>query len=108
MIPNLHIEPIKQEAWHIQIKDEIKNSKKTMDKLSLFEIRKMYQEREFLCDNCGKKLEKCDFTLEEHILHVINPLYYWCCEDCFQSDLRSDRIISIGEEKIEDWKTGMQ
>jgi hypothetical protein len=59
-------------------------------------------------DLMNTKLEKCDFTLEEHILHVINPLYYWCCEDCFQSDLRNDRIISIGEEKIEDWKIGMR
>ena len=96
---------IKQQAWHLQIKDEISKNKRPIDKLSIAEIRKMYQERKFLCDSCGNELGKCEYTLEEHITHLINPSYYWCCEDCLQNDLRSNRIIAISEEpKPENWQ----
>lgn len=101
---NLSCEPIKQQQWFKQIRDEIANSKRPIDKMSIAEIRKMYQERKFLCDSCGKQFDKCEYTLEEHIIHLINPSYFWSCEDCFQNDLRNDRIIAMPEEKIDQWK----
>jgi hypothetical protein len=103
-IPQLLWTPAKQEPWYDQIKDDIQNSKRPTDKMSVKQIKEMYIERKFLCDTCGKEFDKTDFTLEEHILHLIDPIYYWSCEDCFQSDLRNNRIIAMSEEKIQNWQ----
>ena len=66
----------------------------------------MYIERKFLCDACGKPFDKTTFTLEDHILHLINPLYHWSCEDyCIQSDLRNGRVIArIAETESAPWQ----
>lgn len=52
----LFLEPIRQETWYLQIKDEISHSKRPIDKMSIAEILQMYRERKFLCDTCGKQL----------------------------------------------------
>jgi len=96
--PHLHFQPIKQEAWYLQIKDEISNSKRPIDEMSIAEIRKMYQENIFSCDTCGKKFEKNNFTLDEHITHLINPIVLWSCEDCIMKDLKQGNIVGATEE----------
>ncbi|MGH9999013.1 MAG: hypothetical protein ACRD90_04030 [Nitrosopumilaceae archaeon] len=102
---NLSFTPIKQEAWYKQIREDIAKGKRPIDRMSIAEIKKLYEEKKFLCDSCGKEIGKCDYTLEEHVLHLINPSYLWTCEDCYQSDLRSDRIIAMTEEpKPEVWQ----
>ncbi|HET8794611.1 MAG TPA: hypothetical protein VFM31_12510, partial [Nitrososphaeraceae archaeon] len=56
------------------------------------------------CDTCTKELGKCNFTLEEHILHLINPMVLWTCEDCLMEDMRNDRVIASMSSKLEQWK----
>ena len=97
-IPQLFTNPIKQEAWHKQIRDEITHSKRTIDKMSIAEIGEMYDEGKFLCDTCGKVLFNFKKSLTDHVLHVINPSIWWTCEDCFQNDLRNGRVITVSEE----------
>ena len=102
MITDSQFQPIKQEAWYLQIKDKIQHSKRPIDKMSVAEIRKIYQEKDFVCDTCGSKFEKDNFTLEEHITHLINPIVLWSCEDCIMKDLKQDNIIAaIDESKPE-------
>lgn len=96
--PLLCSEPLKQQAWYKQIKDKILDSQRSIDRLSIAQIREMYLERKFLCDICEKQLEKCDISMVDHITHLINPSYKWVCEDCFQNDLRNNRIIGLTEE----------
>lgn len=106
LIPQLHCKPIKQQSWYLQIKDTIQNSKRPIDKMSIAEIRKMYEDNNFVCDTCGKKFEKDNFTLEEHITHLINPIVLWSCEDCIMTDLKQGNIIGSTEEsKPEKWQT---
>jgi len=96
----LFSEPIKQEAWykqHLSIIQEITKRERPIDKMSIAEIRKMYNEKKFLCDSCGKEFDKVNYTLDEHILHLIYPLYLWSCENCFQDDLQNGRIIATAE-----------
>jgi len=95
---DLHFQPIKQEAWYLQIKEKIPNSKRPIDKMSIAEIRKMYQENNFVCDTCGNKFERNNFTLEEHITHLINPIVLWSCEDCIMKDLKQGNIVGATEE----------
>lgn len=90
--------PIKQQSWYKQIADSISICSRPIDKMSTLEISKMYQSRKFLCDTCNKELGRCDFTLEDHILHLINPLILWSCDDCIQKDLRSGNIFGMTEE----------
>jgi hypothetical protein len=87
-------EPIKQQAWYLQIKDEIHYSKRQMDKMPIAEILQMYRARKFLCDTCGKELDKVDFSIEDHIAHMINPIILWSCEDCIMSDIKNRRVIA--------------
>lgn len=102
----LDFKPIKQQAWYLQIKENISNSKRSIDKMSIAEIRKMYQENNFNCDTCGKKFEKNNFTLEEHITHLINPIVLWSCEDCIVHDLKQGNVLGSTEEpKFEKWQT---
>jgi hypothetical protein len=55
----------------------------------------MYRERKFVCDTCGKELVgKIDFSLEDHIAHMINPIVLWSCEDCIMSDIKNRKVIS--------------
>lgn len=103
-IPELYTSPIKQEAWYKQIRKEIENSKRPIDKMSIAEINKMYEEGKFLCDTCGKEMIGSKILLKDHILHLINPSILWCCEDCYQSDLRNDRIIAMEESHPESWQ----
>jgi hypothetical protein len=89
-------EPIKQDAWYFQIKDEIPHSKRPIDKKPIAEILQMYRGRKFLCDTCGKELiGKIDFSIEDHIAHMINPIILWSCEDCIiMSDIKNGRVIA--------------
>jgi hypothetical protein len=87
-------EPIKQEAWYLQIKDVIRYSKRQMDKMPIAEILQMYRARKFLCDTCGKELDKVNFSIEDHIAHMINPVILWSCEDCIMSDIKNRRVIA--------------
>jgi hypothetical protein len=92
--------PAKEEPWYLQIKDEIPKSERPIDNMSTKQIRKMYMYNVFLCDSCGKEFDKTNFTLKEHILHLIDPLYYWSCENCFQQDLREGRVIAMENELV--------
>ena len=105
MIANLHFKLIKQEAWYLQIKDEIIHSKKSMDKMSIAEILKIYDGKKYLCDTCNKELGgKNNFTLVDHITHLINPTVLWSCEDCIIKDMKSGNIIGEAETKLESWQ----
>ena len=84
---------IKQEAWYLQIKDKICSSKRPIDKMPIAKILQMYEQRAFLCDTCGKELGRTDFSLEDHIAHMINPLILWSCEDCLMDDMKNGRVI---------------
>lgn len=101
----LGIEPIKQESWYLQIKDEVQVSKRITDQMSTSEIRKMYHDKNFLCDTCGKSLGKCDFKLEEHIIHMINPAFWWSCDDCMIKDMKNGDIIGTDESDHEKWQS---
>ena len=104
MKSELHIKPIQQEAWHLQIKDEIFTSKRLIDKMSTEEILKMYQNKQFLCDTCGKELGKSEFTLEDHIAHMINPMIIWSCEDCIIKYMKQHNIIGTTEHNLKQWQ----
>jgi hypothetical protein len=95
-IPQLFFgEPIKQEAWHIQLKDKRLSGKRPIDKMSIAQILRMYEERKFLCDTCGKELVgKNVCSLKDHIAHLINPKVLWSCEDCLIDDFKNGRIIA--------------
>lgn len=95
----LGIEPIKQQAWHLQVKDKVKISKRPIDKMSIAEIYDMYENKKFLCDECGSSLGKIDFSLKDHILHMINPKQIWCCEDCVIKNMKSENFIGMVETK---------
>ncbi len=98
-IPELFCKSPVSGSWYSQIKEKIGHSKRPIDKMSIKEINEMYKKGIFNCDSCGNEFDKTDFTLRDHISHLIDPLYYWVCEDCFQSDLRNNHIIAIEEEK---------
>lgn len=72
--------------------------------MSIAEILKIYQNKEYLCDTCNKKLEKNKFTLKDHITHLINPTVLWSCEDCIIKDMKSGNIIAEAETKLESWQ----
>lgn len=91
--PQLFLEPIKQQAWYLQIKDEIQRSKRPIDKMPIAEILQMYRERKFLCDTCGKAIDM-HTSLEDHIAHMINPIVLWSCEDCIMSDIKNGKVIA--------------
>ena len=95
MEENLSLEPIKQEAWHLQLKDKRQSGKRPIDKMSTAQVLQMYRERKFLCDTCGKELVgRVDFSLEDHIVHLINPIMLWSCEDCIMDDYKNGRVIA--------------
>jgi len=102
---NLYFEPIRQESWYLQIKEKITYSKRSIDKMSIAEIIEMYQNKNFLCDSCGKKLGKNNFTLEDHITHLINPIVLWNCDDCIIKDIHNGKIMGQTETEPEDWQT---
>ncbi len=105
-ISRLVSEPIKQQAWRLQTKDDFNNTKRPIDKKSVVQIYEMFKEKKFICDICGKNISiSREINLEEHIIHVINPEVIWTCEDCFQLDLRNGRIIAISKEpEPEKWQ----
>lgn len=101
----LYFQPIKQEDWYKQIKDRIVNSKRPIDKMSIKEINQMYENKKFLCDDCGKELEKSDIPLEDHISHLINPMVLWSCEDCIIKCMKNGNVIGATEEpKPDQWQ----
>ena len=74
--------------------------------MSVAEIRKMYQDNAFVCDTCGHGFTKNNFTLEEHITHLINPIVLWSCEDCILKDMKQGNIIGASEETTpKRWQT---
>ena|SRR5688500_7486321 len=99
-VTELFYRPAKNEPWYLQIRDEIPKSKRPIDQMSIKQIRKMYVENRFLCDSCGKEFKITHFTLKEHVLHLIDPLYYWSCEDCYQRDMREGNIIAMYQESV--------
>ncbi len=99
MPTELFFKPIKQEAWYLQIKDKIPNSKRPIDKMSIKQINQMYENKKFLCDDCGKELEKPNnIPLEDHIIHLINPIVLWSCEDCILKCEKEGRVIASTKE----------
>ncbi len=95
---------IPQKSWRQQIQDKFNLSNRVIDNMNLGQIGTMYREGSFLCDTCGKKLDKCNLSTQEHILHLINPMIIWSCEDCIISDIKNKRIISSTENYEESWK----
>jgi hypothetical protein len=94
-IPQLFLgEPIKEEAWHLQLKDKRLSGKRPIDKMSIAQVLQMYEERKFVCDTCGKELGRTEFSLIDHTLHLINPLIFWSCEDCIISDIKNGNVIA--------------
>lgn len=91
---NLLSEPVKQQAWHMQIRNQISSSKRVIDKMPIAKILQMYEQRQFLCDTCGKELGRVDFSLVDHITHMINPSILWSCEDCLVADMKNQRTIA--------------
>jgi hypothetical protein len=89
--------PIPQVAWHLQIKEKIARSKRTIDQMSINDIAMMYNDGKLICDTCGKKF---NFTLEDHITHLINPSIVWSCEDCIFDDMKNGRIIAETYDKV--------
>lgn len=95
-IQNIGYRPIKQEPWHRQIQNMMSRSIRLIDTMSINEIIIMYKNKNFLCDICGKKLQKdeYDLTLEYHITHMINPKILWMCELCLNDDIDNGRILA--------------
>lgn len=93
-MPKLHVRSIPQVAWHLQIKERLARSKRTIDNMSINDFATMYRNRNLLSDTCGKSLGRFDFTLEDHIIHLINPSFVWSCEDCILDDMKNGRIIA--------------
>jgi hypothetical protein len=93
----LSFEPIIQQAWYLQIQDQIQSSKRLIDKMPIAAILEMYRERKFLCDTCGRGLGRIDFSLKDHIAHMINPSIIWSCEDCLIDDMKHNRIVASTE-----------
>ncbi len=98
-IPKIHVKSIPQVAWYLQIKERVARSNRTIDKMSINDIAGMYRNGNLLCDTCGKTLGRFDFTLEQHIIHLINPSFVWSCEDCILDDMKNGRIISQISDK---------
>jgi hypothetical protein len=99
-IPELFLEPTKQEAWHLQLKDKRFSSKRSIDKMSIAQILRMYEERKFLCDTCGKELGLTEFSLIDHTIHLINPLILWSCEDCIIFDIKNGNMIAATPDNL--------
>ena len=103
--PELNIKPAKQIPWYLQIKDNIIYSKRIIDELSIKEINQMYKSKKFLCDDCGKELEKSDIPMDDHISHLINPRVIWSCEDCIIQCMKNGNVIASNEPEPESWQT---
>jgi hypothetical protein len=104
-IPKLSFNPIPQISWYLQIRDKMMESKRPIDKMSTVELIRIYKEKKFLCDTCGKIFDKCNFTLDDHIIHLINPSILWSCDDCLIKDMKKGKIIaSTPEPQTEPWK----
>lgn len=103
--PNISTKPIPKIAWYYQIREKISESIRPIDKMTTVELITMYQEKRFSCDTCGKIFDKCNFSLVDHITHLINPSVLWSCEDCLISDMKNGRIIASTPEPVSDkWK----
>ena len=105
LVSELGFKLIPQIAWYSQIAEQIKTSKRIIDTLPIKDISDMYDSKKFICDTCGKSLEKCDFSVSDHVTHLINPSIYWSCEDCINSDIRNGGIFAMSElSRSEIWK----
>lgn len=66
--------------WHIESKAGLEKNSRTIDRMTLTEIKEMYDEQYLQCDMCTRKLERYPFTAGDHVQHVINPDIWWKCE----------------------------
>ena len=94
-------EPIIQEGcWHLQLKGKRQSGKRPIDKMSIAEVLQMYEERKFLCDTCGKELGRTEYSLIDHIIHLINPMILWSCDDCIISDIKNGNVIAATSDNL--------
>ena len=103
-VRQLSIKPKKQQAWHKQIKQELQKNIRTIDRLSIAQIRDMYENKKFLCDTCGAKLDRIDLPIIQHITHMINPRVLWSCDDCIADDFKNNRVIGVSEVRPQSWQ----
>jgi hypothetical protein len=68
-----------------------------MDKMPIAEILQMYRARKFLCDTCSKELDKIDFSIEDHIAHMINPIILWKMGSCSTVSIVSYLTLEMEE-----------
>ena len=54
----------------------------------------MYDKNESICDDCGKPFDANNLSLKDHIMHMINPMYYWSCTACLVELHRRGGIIA--------------
>jgi len=95
LIADLHIKPIKQEAWHLSINNKMNKSKRIIDAMSQGEIYQMYQDKNFVCDTCGKTIPNVNLIpIEQHAIHLIDPTCYWVCESCEKKDFKNNNVIA--------------
>ena len=91
---------ILQEAWWKQ--NDYSKSLKPTDKMPIAEIVKMYESGFVVCDICGKKIELdgSNYTVLDHILHIINSSILWFCDGCVLECKRKGQFIGECESNI--------
>ena len=94
---NLTVEHVPQVAWYKQIKDEISKGHRIIDQYSIKDIDDMYRDKMFICDLCGACIDGSNFSLSDHIIHLINPMVHWSCDNCIGRDLKNGVIIAASE-----------
>lgn len=94
--PQLTIAPAKKiPFWMIISKDVAQsNYHKPILEYTIRDIATMYEKEEFICDTCGNPLGKINFSLWDHISHLINPLILWSCDNCIEKDRKEGKIIA--------------
>jgi hypothetical protein len=89
---------IPQIAWYLQIRDKIPKSFRLIDKMATWEIGEMYRQQFFFCDTCWNEYGyPINYSMEHHILHLINPKILWSCEECSDDDFKSGRVIGVAK-----------
>ena len=76
--------------------------------MSLSEIREMYSLKKFACDSCGKDLEECNLSLEDHMIHLINPLVLWKCKSCLSRSIKQNKIIQVTDNSNNPYQWQLQ
>jgi len=97
----ISIQDIKVEGWIKQFlehydRPHIRFVRRT-DRMTINEIFRLYNQNIIPCDSCEKNipLTNSKLTLEQHVIHAINPRCLWTCEECLQEDIKNKRIIGI-------------